>query len=732
MQEGRSKVSDEQRNPTDKAGPEEAARANYGIPGSPGTDSEGHMPLRSGSPEPTIGDEGAPRNRPLARLLAGEFVSSIGDWLYMVALLIVVYQTSHDPVLLGIVGVARIAPSAILSVPAGLLADRLDRGRILLATDLVRGLLMLVLAWLVATSAPVLAIVLVAIVATSAATFFGPAISAYLPRVVGDETQLGPANSLWATLDNLAFMIGPAVAGLLIATGGLQTAFLLNAVSFGVCALALVGLPHGRPEVPATDEAGRVDDAETGSSSRGPGWRAIGSLIRGPVVLDAATGFAGGGLSILTVVLAVDVLRAGEEATGYLNAATGVGGVVAGIIAAGLTMRRLDLPLLAAAVLGGVALVALGLTRDLSFALVAIGIAVGGLLILDVINTTLVQRLVPDALRGRAMGILQTTGVVAYGAGSLVAPILASIVGVTPVLAVLAVGMVGPASLSVVLLARTTALRPPVLDPVRVRLLRAPLFAGLPPGRLESIARELVPLTVQAGDVVVREGDPADRFYLIESGSYRVTQERDGAVHPLRTLGPDEVFGEIGLLGHGRRTATVTSEGDGRLWALERDAFLELVQAGPGLSTPPARPVPRSGADGVVTAPLSAPRHPGRLGGHSEGGWAGVVWEAGGRHPGDPGSGRTSDMNDEERTAKDEAGPPAVRGRSAVTEPTDADTEGHGRRVSPEPTVTEETESDTEGHRRKFHQPAPAMPGRPGPGEAASNEDASGAGPTNS
>lgn len=85
-------------------------------------------------------------NGPIVRLLRGEFVSSIGDWLYMVAVLVVVWDVTRDPILLGVVGLARVAPQVVLSVPAGIVADRFDRRLVLIATDLVRGALMLVLA----------------------------------------------------------------------------------------------------------------------------------------------------------------------------------------------------------------------------------------------------------------------------------------------------------------------------------------------------------------------------------------------------------------------------------------------------------------------------------------------------------------------------------------------------------------------------------------------------------
>ena len=96
-------------------------------------------------------------NRLLARLLAGEFVSAIGDWLYLVALLILVYERPDaSPLLLGVVGAARVLPYVFLSVPAGIVADRYDRRLVLLVTDLARGAIMLLMAALAAVDGPLL------------------------------------------------------------------------------------------------------------------------------------------------------------------------------------------------------------------------------------------------------------------------------------------------------------------------------------------------------------------------------------------------------------------------------------------------------------------------------------------------------------------------------------------------------------------------------------------------
>jgi MFS family permease len=529
------------------------------------------------------------RNGPLVRLLVGEFVSSIGDWLYLVAVLLLVYQLTADPVLLGIVGAARLIPYLVLSIPAGIVADRFDRRLILLTTDVIRGLLMVVMAVLSASGAPVWTIIGLAILGTCASAFFGPAITAYLPVVVGDEADLGPANSAWGILDNLAFIIGPAVAGLLIAASGLTLAFVINAVSFAVIAVVLATLPSARRPVASGAPEPAVADAQAGAPVASGRAATLADSARGswgPLALDFATSFGGGALGVLTVLIAIEVLGAGEAAAGYLNAATGVGGVVAGFLAGGLVARRLDLPIVAGAAVGGIALAVLALARDLPLALVAIAFAVGALLLLDIVNVTLVMRVVPDELRGRSMGLIQTSGTIAAALGSLVGPILAAVIGVPLVLVLLGVTVAGISLLALVLTRWSGGLEPAPIDPRRLDILAASIFRTLPPARLEAAARRLEPLAVAAGDVVVEQGARADRYFLIEEGRFLVSHVApDGEREDLRRMGPGEGFGQLGILGSGVRTATVMAETAGRLWALDRAAFLDLVSSGPGLST---------------------------------------------------------------------------------------------------------------------------------------------------
>jgi CRP-like cAMP-binding protein len=116
-------------------------------------------------------------------------------------------------------------------------------------------------------------------------------------------------------------------------------------------------------------------------------------------------------------------------------------------------------------------------------------------------------------------------------------------------------------------------------------LFEHPIFAGLPVARLESAARQLVEVAVAPGQVVIRQGDPADRFFLVGDGTLSVTQVGDEEERELRQLSRGDVFGEIGLLRGVPRTATVTAVTEGSLFALDAADFAELVGSGPGLGT---------------------------------------------------------------------------------------------------------------------------------------------------
>jgi len=520
-------------------------------------------------------------NPALARLMIGEFVSSIGDWLYLVALLVVVYKSGASPVVLGIVGAARIVPYILLSVPAGIVADRYDRRLILIVTDLARGVIMLALTALTLVEGPIIAVVALSLLAACFSAFFSPAIGSLIPSLVADERELGPANAAWSSLDNLAFIIGPAVAAILMLAGSIPLAFFLNAVTFVIIAAVLWRLPKDRGRAPAAHAA----STEASTIGFRESVRPVIRSLSGLGVINLFDGFVSGGLAVLTVVIAVEVLGAGDAGTGWLNAAIGLGGLIGAFIAGPMTLRRrLDIPLAVGGVTLGVGVILVGQSTVLLAAIAAMAVATAGMLLLEVVATTIFQRAVPDSIRGRTIGAMDTLTVSAYALGAFLAPILAAATGPVVVLLGFGIAMVAATLVGTILVGRSAASE---MDPGAERFVRIPLFDGLAPAALEQAARHLTRVRVTPGQVVVRQGDPADRFFHVLDGTFEVAQTKDpgGAPRFLRTLGPDDVFGEIGLLRGVPRTATVTATGDGTLLALDGGRFLELVGAGPGLTS---------------------------------------------------------------------------------------------------------------------------------------------------
>ena len=534
-------------------------------------------------------------NRPLTKLLTGEFISGIGDWLYIVAIFVVIYRETNDAAAVGLFGAVRLIPYILLSVPAGLVADRFDRRLVLLVSDLVRGGVMLVLAYLVATNGPILAIVGFAMVAASGSTFFYPAMGAYLPSLAADERQLGPANSAWASIGNLSFIVGPAIGGILIAAGDVVIAFLLNGLSFLVIAAILWTLPPSRPGDRKAAEAADAEQAPaaepspaTSSSEPAPvappaasPWSQLPLRpVSGLVLIQFVIGFFDGGIQALTVILAVTVLNAGEQANGFLNAAIGVGGLIGAVVSGVLVLRRqLARPLLAGAFLVSVGAAALGAFPVLGIALLAIGLTAAGSIVLDVVLTTVFQRLVPDELRGRAFGVLMTLNTVSAAVGAFVLPILVVNVGALPALGAAGGAILLASIVGLGLLGGSTTRPASPFEATLARAAALPLFAGVPAARLEAALGQCAgrggarsghrPAGRRGRPVLHHRDRHVQRHQLDGSGNERI----------LRQLGPDEVFGEIGLLNEAPRSATVAAETTGKLLEMDGDDFLQLVGA---------------------------------------------------------------------------------------------------------------------------------------------------------
>jgi len=279
-----------------------------------------------------------------------------------------------------------------------------------------------------------------------------------------------------------------------------------------------------------------------------------------------------GSLDLLFVILAVTVLDRPQEWAGYLNAAYGVGAVLAALAGVLLVGRRLGGPILAAALLLSGALAALATGVGVTGTVALLMLAGASRALLDVATRTLLQRSVPTDVIGRVFGLLEGLMMAGLALGSVLIPALVYLGGSR--LALIGVAAVLPlgAAAGGRWLFRLDAGTPvPVVQIALLRSIR--LFAELPAPSLEGLAAALIPADVPAGTVLMHEGDAGDAYFAIAAGEFDVTQDGQW----LRTCGRGEGVGEIALLRSIPRTATVTARTDATVYRLAREPFLTAV-----------------------------------------------------------------------------------------------------------------------------------------------------------
>jgi MFS family permease len=277
---------------------------------------------------------------------------------------------------------------------------------------------------------------------------------------------------------------------------------------------------------------------------------------------------------VYIVVFAFDLLDQGEAGVGYLNSAVGVGALLGGILTLSLVgVRRLSPPF-ALGVLGwGVPLILLGAWPEFGVALALLAVVGVANSVVDVAGFTLVQRAVPDDVLARVFGIIQMLWLLSLGLGAILAPAIVGLAGIQWALALSGSFLVVLVALFWTRLARIDATAPvPVPEELRI-LASVPIFTPLPGASLEHLAARLVPLRLEPGTTVVREGDPGDRFYIVAEGTVEISEEG----RPISELQAGGYFGEIALIRDVPRTATVVAKTLVVLYALDREDFLAAV-----------------------------------------------------------------------------------------------------------------------------------------------------------
>ncbi len=534
------------------------------------------------------------RNANLRRLESAWAASAISHWGFLVAVSVYAYGQGGQSAV-GLIFLLRLVPAAIVAPFAGVLADRYRRERVLFASAVVRCGLVAAAAFGVAADAPAPVVYALAIAATIANAPYRSAQAALTPTLATTPSELTAANAVASTIESLAYFLGPAAAGLLLAVTGIDVVFGLTAGLLAISALLVLLIRPAEEEMPKGEvEAGTI------LAECLAGVKVIwgNGALRVLIGLLTAQTFVAGLVMVYMVVIAIETLDLGDSGVGYLNAAFGVGALIGALAALGLTgAKRLSPGFLFGLCLWGAPLIVLAFWQSTLAAVVLFGIVGVGNSFVDVAGFTLVQRAVPDEVLARVFGVIQFTWLSSVGIGGVLAPVLLDAFGTDTALIVTGVFLLALVALFGARVAKIDA-QAAAPEAQELRLLSAvPIFAPLPGASLEHIAGRLVPLRLDAGTVIVREGDAGDRFYVVVEGDVDVTAE--GVA--VSTLHAGGYFGEIALLRDVPRTATVTARTPVVLYALEREDFLATV-TGHAPSAKAAESVISSRLSGLATA----------------------------------------------------------------------------------------------------------------------------------
>jgi MFS family permease len=329
----------------------------------------------------------------------GQGLSLIGTWMQQIAMSWLVYRLTDSVFLLGVLGFASQIPSFLLGPFAGVVSDRFNRHRVLLVTQ---------------TLSMVQAGVLTALVMTDTVTytwllgisaFLGfvnsfdvSARQAFVVELIDRREDVSNAIALNSSLFNVARLIGPSIAGVLIAAVGEEMCFLINALSYLAVILSLLRM-RVKPRVLPTGDT-RV------WQSLKEGYQYVVGFppIRAILLLLALISLFGMPFTVLLPVFAREILQGGANTLGYLMGASGIGALVGALyLARRTTVVGLGRVVVAAASLMGIALIGFAFSRSLPLALAFLFLTGLGMIVLMASNNTLLQTLVEDDKRGRVM-----------------------------------------------------------------------------------------------------------------------------------------------------------------------------------------------------------------------------------------------------------------------------------------------------------------------------------------
>ena len=332
-------------------------------------------------------------SRDYRNLLFGQVVSAVGTQMQQVAVVWQLYLFTRSPLALGLLGFFRVAPVIVFALGGGVVADAVDRRRLMLLTQTVLASVSatLALATHLGVARPALLYGLVAVGAVAVA-FDNPARQALVPLLVPRE-HLSGALSLWFTGWQVAQVAGPALGGALLAWAGVVPVYALDAVSFGAVIAALLAMSHRA--APSRTAVG------FGAVKEGIAFLRRTHVVRTTMLLDFFATFFGGSM-LLMPIFADQLLHVGPRGLGVLYAAQPAGAALAGAVLATRSLpRRQGRAVLWSVAAYGASVAVFGVSRSFALSLLALACAGAADTVSTVVRQTLRQVLTPDALRGR-------------------------------------------------------------------------------------------------------------------------------------------------------------------------------------------------------------------------------------------------------------------------------------------------------------------------------------------
>jgi MFS family permease len=515
------------------------------------------------------------RHRDLRLLIASFAVDQIGSWSYIVVISVYIFERTHSTQWLAAAGVCRWLPGLLLASYGGVIADRYERTTVLIVSAVVSAILMSGIAVLVAVDGPVgLILALLALSAVALVPYL-PAAGALTPEIVG-EKDLAAANAIFSALENLVVVVGPGIGGLLLLTGQPVVAIAINAASFAISA-GIIARLRVRSRGGATD-GNALQQLAAGLKALGAQPVALAIILF--CALDSAVY---GASTVLYVPLSVR-LGTGPNGYSYLLAGAALGGV----LGAGLANRLSGTSRLAPVMMGALCLQALPFLATVPVRWPALACALqvvsgAGMVIVDVLAITSLQRDMPRDVLSRVLGVFETLVLGGILLGSLAIGVLLAHADVTVALIAVGVGVpvIAAAGLPTLLRAdRGSAAVAERLRP-RVELLSAlDLLAGADRSTLERLAAAAEEIVLPPGRVVMREGDKPDDLWVLVQGELSVCATGGGPV--ARELAPVTApgyVGELGLLHNMPRTATVRTHRESTLLRIDGGEFLAALQS---------------------------------------------------------------------------------------------------------------------------------------------------------